>query len=328
MEEDLTCPICLRLLYKPSSIICGHTFCKQCIEKSFESASHCPICRKIIPRPLSISPSYLISSLLQKSYPDEVKKREEEEMKNQKTVKLPGHVPVFFVIELIHVPGESFSFFITFEKDINYFNNITSDKKEFAICSEVNNKKIFWLSRFEFIKSVYGASIVTGKALCRLNPSFFLRFESPQYKINISEFSLYELNDKSLYLVPVVKLEDKVEQVDRGLEDSLIKFTQDCTEKLTASELNIFNSLKLGNNETSFYILSLLKLPSKILLECFLSDNENHRLKLIEEYFRGKVPCRLHIRFARSPEFPLLYTFFIVFVFILGLLLDRLFRKS
>ena len=328
MEEDLSCPICLRLLYKPSSIICGHTFCKQCIEKSLESTSHCPICRKLIPRPLSLSPSYLINNLLQKNYPEEFKKREKEEKKKDNINKLPDYVPVFFIIDLVHVPGESFTFLLSFEKDYNYFRSITNEKKEFAICSEVNKKKVFWLSRFELLKSMYGVHFVNAKVLCRLNPSFFLRSESPQYKININEFSLSEFNDKSLFLVPVVKLEDKVVKIDKVLEDSLMKFTQDCVSKLTSFEVNIFNEVKPSNTQTSFYIMSLLKIPVEILLECFLLNNENHRLKLIDEYFRGKVPCRLHIKFARSAQFPALYTFFIVFVFLLWVLLDRVFRKS
>ena len=32
-EDELTCVICLDLLYQPVSIQCGHTFCKKCLNE-------------------------------------------------------------------------------------------------------------------------------------------------------------------------------------------------------------------------------------------------------------------------------------------------------
>jgi len=31
IDKDLGCLICLELLYKPSTLNCGHTFCKRCL---------------------------------------------------------------------------------------------------------------------------------------------------------------------------------------------------------------------------------------------------------------------------------------------------------
>ena len=33
IEEDLTCSICLDLLYQPVTTNCGHTFCKECLNE-------------------------------------------------------------------------------------------------------------------------------------------------------------------------------------------------------------------------------------------------------------------------------------------------------
>ena len=59
-EDDLECPVCLRLLYLPSSLPCGHTFCTPCLGRTIQhqqqSASsemssmsgatfRCPVCR-------------------------------------------------------------------------------------------------------------------------------------------------------------------------------------------------------------------------------------------------------------------------------------------
>lgn len=323
MEEDLTCPICLRLLYKPSSTVCGHIFCKECIEKSFKLNPQCPICRNHISRPLVLSPSYLINNILQKNYPEELKKREAASI--SQISKFPDHIPVFCILDEVHVPGESFCFVLITKKDINYFNNLSDDNKQFAICSELNKTKIFWLSQFESLKSLQGVYLVTATTLYRLNPTYFQRLESPQYKINIQEYTDNEYADHSLYLVPLVKLEDINVIVDKTLEDYLLRFTQDCVSKLTDSELNLFYTCKSKTNQTSFYIASLFKIQNEVLLECFLSNNENHRLRLIEMYFREKVPCRLHLRFARPPQFPYLIAFGMIFVYILEVLIKKVF---
>ncbi|KAM8815842.1 E3 ubiquitin-protein ligase TRIM22-like isoform 1-T2 [Rhynchonycteris naso] len=49
--EEVTCPICLRLLTEPLSLNCGHSFCQACITTNRQSQSHlgagccCPVCK-------------------------------------------------------------------------------------------------------------------------------------------------------------------------------------------------------------------------------------------------------------------------------------------
>ena len=42
-DEDVSCPICHELLYKPTVNACGHAFCFWCIHQSMDAldASHC-----------------------------------------------------------------------------------------------------------------------------------------------------------------------------------------------------------------------------------------------------------------------------------------------
>ena len=55
IEEEITCSICGDLFTDPKTILCLHTFCKQCIEKSIESNKKmaaiicCPLCRAPLP---------------------------------------------------------------------------------------------------------------------------------------------------------------------------------------------------------------------------------------------------------------------------------------
>ena len=60
----ITCRVCVRPLYEPFTIECGHTFCYSCLVSWFEKNAankSCPDCRaKIIRKP---APAYLVCML-------------------------------------------------------------------------------------------------------------------------------------------------------------------------------------------------------------------------------------------------------------------------
>uniref|UniRef100_A0A8C9FH00 RING-type domain-containing protein n=1 Tax=Pavo cristatus TaxID=9049 RepID=A0A8C9FH00_PAVCR len=61
LEDELSCSICLSLYRNPVSLCCGHSFCKQCVQKALgvqqqaKASYSCPLCRKlacVLPWPL------------------------------------------------------------------------------------------------------------------------------------------------------------------------------------------------------------------------------------------------------------------------------------
>jgi len=46
--SDLTCSLCLNLFYEPATLLCGHTFCRECARRSFVYAMKCPMCRAVV----------------------------------------------------------------------------------------------------------------------------------------------------------------------------------------------------------------------------------------------------------------------------------------
>nr|XP_061783505.1 LON peptidase N-terminal domain and RING finger protein 1-like [Nerophis lumbriciformis] len=44
--SDFECPLCIRLFYEPVTTPCGHTFCKNCIERSLDHNLRCPLCKQ------------------------------------------------------------------------------------------------------------------------------------------------------------------------------------------------------------------------------------------------------------------------------------------
>nr|XP_057919610.1 LON peptidase N-terminal domain and RING finger protein 1 isoform X2 [Doryrhamphus excisus] len=44
--SDFECPLCIRLFFQPVTTPCGHTFCKNCIERSLDHNLRCPLCKQ------------------------------------------------------------------------------------------------------------------------------------------------------------------------------------------------------------------------------------------------------------------------------------------
>ncbi|XP_034042015.1 LON peptidase N-terminal domain and RING finger protein 2 [Thalassophryne amazonica] len=81
-EDDgldlFSCPVCKCLLYEPTTVECGHTFCKSCLETA--TIKDCVNCKSklnkdglVLPHPLRIN--VVLSSLLEKLFPFESKAR-------------------------------------------------------------------------------------------------------------------------------------------------------------------------------------------------------------------------------------------------------------
>ncbi|KAF6768224.1 hypothetical protein AHF37_10891 [Paragonimus kellicotti] len=55
IRDDFLCALCLRLLFYPSSLPCGHTFCRDCIEQSLDYKAECPLCKASLSQYVSAS---------------------------------------------------------------------------------------------------------------------------------------------------------------------------------------------------------------------------------------------------------------------------------
>ena len=48
-SSKFDCSICLRLLHAPSTLPCGHSFCRACLRQCLEHSLKCPECRTDVP---------------------------------------------------------------------------------------------------------------------------------------------------------------------------------------------------------------------------------------------------------------------------------------
>jgi len=96
--DDVMCGICLRILFDPITLTCGHTFCKNCLIDIFDHMKHkkvstyCPLCRMETPPDFAIQeqkPCLLLITLISNIFPVEYQQRKLEEASNKKAKKLP-----------------------------------------------------------------------------------------------------------------------------------------------------------------------------------------------------------------------------------------------
>lgn len=55
LQQDLTCPVCQGIFEDPVLLPCSHSFCRECLKKSFQFNRKCPVCREVSQEEQAIS---------------------------------------------------------------------------------------------------------------------------------------------------------------------------------------------------------------------------------------------------------------------------------
>ncbi|MED6234942.1 hypothetical protein ATANTOWER_009165 [Ataeniobius toweri] len=97
--NDLECSLCMRLFYEPVTTPCGHTFCKDCLERCLDHNPQCPLCKESLREYLACRKyvvttvlDVLIKHLFSQEYEERTKTHVEE---NQELSDLTKNVPIF-----------------------------------------------------------------------------------------------------------------------------------------------------------------------------------------------------------------------------------------
>ncbi|XP_069023389.1 LON peptidase N-terminal domain and RING finger protein 1 [Embiotoca jacksoni] len=61
--NDLECSLCMRLFYEPVTTPCGHTFCKNCLERCLDHTPQCPLCKESLKEHLACR-RYMVTTVL------------------------------------------------------------------------------------------------------------------------------------------------------------------------------------------------------------------------------------------------------------------------
>nr|XP_046164708.1 LON peptidase N-terminal domain and RING finger protein 1-like isoform X3 [Oncorhynchus gorbuscha] len=78
--NDLECSLCFRLFYEPVTAPCGHTFCKNCLERCLDHTPQCPLCKESLKVYLAAR-KYTVTSVLDRVIKQYLSKEQSERQK-------------------------------------------------------------------------------------------------------------------------------------------------------------------------------------------------------------------------------------------------------
>ncbi|CAL1614010.1 unnamed protein product [Knipowitschia caucasica] len=77
---DVECPLCIRLFFEPVTTPCGHTFCKNCLERSLDHNLRCPLCKQPLQeyfRSRKFNVTAVLQDMLTLLFPSQLAERKE-----------------------------------------------------------------------------------------------------------------------------------------------------------------------------------------------------------------------------------------------------------
>ncbi|KAM6299751.1 LON peptidase N-terminal domain and RING finger protein 1-like [Aegotheles albertisi] len=97
--SDLECSLCIRMFFEPVTTPCGHTFCKECLERCLDHRPNCPLCKQSLREYLkagSYSPTVLLQDIMLATFPAELAERRElHQAEMAELSNLTRNIPIF-----------------------------------------------------------------------------------------------------------------------------------------------------------------------------------------------------------------------------------------
>ncbi|KAK5865077.1 hypothetical protein PBY51_016269 [Eleginops maclovinus] len=97
--SDFECPLCIRLFFEPVTTPCGHTFCKNCIERSLDHNLRCPLCKQPLQeyfKNRKYNPTVLLQDIMTSLFPSQLAERKQvHEMEMAELSNLTKDIPIF-----------------------------------------------------------------------------------------------------------------------------------------------------------------------------------------------------------------------------------------
>lgn len=97
--SDFECPLCTRLFFEPVTTPCGHTFCKNCLERSLDHNLRCPLCKQPLQeyfKNRKYSITILLQTIMTSLFPSQLAEREEiHRAEMAELSNLTKEIPIF-----------------------------------------------------------------------------------------------------------------------------------------------------------------------------------------------------------------------------------------
>nr|XP_032627542.1 LON peptidase N-terminal domain and RING finger protein 3-like isoform X2 [Chelonoidis abingdonii] len=97
--SDLECSLCIRMFFEPVTTPCGHTFCKECLERCLDHRPNCPLCKQSLREYLKAgkyNPTVLLVEIMVATFPSQLADRKRvHEAEMAELSNLTKNIPIF-----------------------------------------------------------------------------------------------------------------------------------------------------------------------------------------------------------------------------------------
>ncbi|KAM3250700.1 putative E3 ubiquitin-protein ligase RING1a isoform X1 [Capsicum annuum] len=101
LREELSCAICLDICFEPSTTLCGHSFCRKCLQSAADKCGmRCPKCRQVISNGRSCIVNTVLWNSIQLLFPKQVEARKavgalnNREAQHQSPARIANHTNI------------------------------------------------------------------------------------------------------------------------------------------------------------------------------------------------------------------------------------------
>ncbi|XP_010011981.1 PREDICTED: LON peptidase N-terminal domain and RING finger protein 1-like [Nestor notabilis] len=97
--SDMECSLCIRMFFEPVTTPCGHTFCKECLERCLDHRPNCPLCKQSLREYLkagNYNPTVLLQDIILATFPSELAERRDlHQAEMAELSNLTKNIPIF-----------------------------------------------------------------------------------------------------------------------------------------------------------------------------------------------------------------------------------------
>ncbi|XP_061473425.1 LON peptidase N-terminal domain and RING finger protein 1-like isoform X2 [Rhineura floridana] len=97
--SDLECSLCIRMFFEPVTTPCGHTFCKECLERCLDHRPNCPLCKQSLREYLragKYNTTVLLEELMMAAFPSQLADRKRvHQAEMAELSNLTKSIPIF-----------------------------------------------------------------------------------------------------------------------------------------------------------------------------------------------------------------------------------------
>ncbi|KAM9741289.1 LON peptidase N-terminal domain and RING finger protein 1 [Menidia menidia] len=292
--SDFECPLCIRLFFEPVTTPCGHTFCKNCIERSLDHNLRCPLCKNPLQEYLrnrKYNPTTLLQEIMTQLFPSQLAERKQvHDAEMAELSNLTKDIPIF--VCTVAYPGVPCPLHI-FEPRYRLMMRrcMETGTKKFGMCSYEHGKGF----------ADYGCMLeILGLELLPDGRSYVETVGGRRFKV-LKRGQRDGYNTADIEYLEDIKVDESEQELLQHLHDSVYQQAQDWYHRLGSrirEQINRqYGSMpdKEENIQASangpawcWWLLSVLQLDpayqTTVLSLTSLKDRLGH-LRLVLEYF-------------------------------------------